>query len=112
MSKDEFKTKFKDALDKFVQSSKKAFGKAGNAVQDFSDKSVTRIEKKQFESKRDAQYTKLGKIVADALIENPSAKIDFSGEEILSMIEDIKTFSAEIKSREEVLSQDKKSESE
>ena len=111
MTKDEFKAKFKDGLDKFVNSSKKAFGKAGNAVQDFSDKSVIRIEKKQYESKRDALYEKLGKMVSDSLIENPSVEIDFKSDEIVSIIENIKNFSAEIKSREELLSQDKKTDS-
>ena len=52
MDKDEIKEKLQSGLDKFLDSSKKALGKAGNAVQDFSDKSVIRIEKHQFEVKR------------------------------------------------------------
>ena len=107
MTKEEFKAKFMDGFDKFVKSSKKAFGKAGSAVQDFSDKSVIRIEKKQYESKRDGLYEKLGKIVADSLIENPSAAIDFSSQEIVSIIEDVKKYTDEIKNREDLLSKEK-----
>ena len=44
-------TKGKEILDSGNLASKKAFGVAGEAVQDFSDKSVTTIEKKQLEAK-------------------------------------------------------------
>lgn len=112
MTKDEFKSKFKDGFEKFVKGSKKAFGKAGNAVQDFSDKSVIRIEKKQFESKRKDQYEKLGKLVFDAFSADAKSKVSVSDDGVPSIMEEIKRLSEEIKSREDALdSGEKKSSS-
>ena len=53
----------KTAFDKGMEASKTALNKASNAVQDFSDKSVVRIEKHQFETKKEEQLLALGKKV-------------------------------------------------
>ena len=45
----------KTAFDKGMEASKTAFNKASSAVQDFSDKSVVRIEKHQFETKKEEE---------------------------------------------------------
>ncbi len=103
MTKEEFKDKFRDGLDKFLKSSKEAFGKAGSAVQDFSDKSVIRIEKKQFESKRNGRYEELGRMIAEKLIEDPKAKVDTEGAEVVRIIEDVKKLNAEIRQRSDAL---------
>lgn len=108
MTKDEFKSKFKDGFERFVKGSKKAFGKAGNAVQDFSDKSVIRIEKKQFESKRKDQYEKLGELVFGAFSADPKAKVSVSDDGVPSIMEEIKRLSEEIRKREDVLSSESK----
>ena len=44
MTGEEFGKKVKDGLEKFVKSSKDVFGKAGEAVQNLSDKSVVRMQ--------------------------------------------------------------------
>ena len=109
MDKEEFKTKFKEGMDKVVSSSKKALGKAGMAVQGFSDKSVTLIEKKQLESKRDGEVKKLGALAAKCFL---SGETSFSadGEEVSSILEEIKRIDSEIKSREESLKAEQKNE--
>ena len=56
-------TASKTAFDKGMEASKTAFNKASSAVQDFSDKSVVRIEKHQFETKKEEQLLALGKKV-------------------------------------------------
>ena len=103
MTGEEFGKKVKDGLEKFVKSSKDVFGKAGEAVQNFSDKSVVRIEKMQFESKREEQYAKLGKLVADSLEKNPDATPDFSGAEIASILSEITRMTHEIEERKSIL---------
>ena len=100
---EEFGKKVKDGLEKFVKSSKDVFGKAGEAVQNFSDKSVVRIEKMQFESKREEQYAKLGKLVADSLEKNPDATPDFTGGEIPTILSEIIRMTKEIEVRKLVL---------
>ncbi len=60
MDKNELGEKIKGFLAKGTQASKKALEKAGNTVQDFSDKSVTKIEIKQLKGKIDSLYQKIG----------------------------------------------------
>ena len=50
-----FVDKMKDFFDKSVEASKSAFEKAGDAVQDFGDKSVAKIEIKKLEAKLEKQ---------------------------------------------------------
>lgn len=112
MEKEEFKEKVKGGFDKFVLNTKKAFGKAGNAVQDFSDKSVIRIEKKQFESKRATQYEKLGEYVANIFISGEKNSVSSDEEFVVSALSEIKKFNEEIKNREESLAAEAKKSSE
>lgn len=60
MANDDFETKLKDAFSKGASASKKAFQKAGDAVQKFSDKSVIKIERQQLVNKRAKLYKELG----------------------------------------------------
>ena len=108
MEKEEFKEKMKGGFDKFVLSTKKAFGKAGSAVQDFSDKSVIRIEKKQFESKRDAQYEKLGAYVAGIFLAGERTTVSKDEETVAAALAEIIKFNEEIKNREESLAAEAK----
>lgn len=61
--------KLRDILEKGAKVSKAAFEKAGDAVQEFSDKSVVRLERKQLENRRDTKYTELGRAVAVSFME-------------------------------------------
>ncbi|MGP1565526.1 MAG: hypothetical protein ACTTHU_08890 [Treponema sp.] len=103
MDKNEFKEKVRDGMDKFIESSKKVLGAAGNAVQDFSDKSVVRIEKSQFESKLHEQYRKFGEYAADILIADSSASINTSDSKVSEFLAEINNISKEIELRSNLL---------
>lgn len=103
MNKEEFKEKLKKGVDKVVNSSKKAIGKAGVAMQDFSDKSVIKIEKHQLESKRDVEYAKLGKIVANKFENDLSLSINGEEPEVSEIIKTINNFNKEIELKEKAL---------
>ena len=107
MDKDEMKEKLKSGMGKFVESSKKALSQAGSAVQDFSDKSVIRIEKKQLESKRDEQYKKLGELAAERFAADASATLGGSEEAVIAIVEELKGLKEEIEAREAKLSAEK-----
>ncbi len=56
----DFFDRMKTCIDKGVDVSKDMFSKAGSAIQDFGDKSVTRIELHQLESKAKQEFASLG----------------------------------------------------
>ena len=63
-----FMDKVKDFMDKGVEVSKSALSKAGEAVQDFGDKSVTKIEIKKLENKLEKLICELGSYVFDKFL--------------------------------------------
>jgi len=93
----------KTALDKGAEVSKKALDKAGTAVQDFSDKSVVRIEKRQFEAKRDELYKNLGKLIAEAVNGGQRSTFAAADADISASAAEIKHLDEEIRRREAVL---------
>ncbi|MCK9171389.1 MAG: hypothetical protein M0P01_13330 [Treponema sp.] len=95
----------KNALDKGVEVSKKALDKAGAAVQDFSDKSVVRIEKHQFETKREEKIKDLGKLVADKIIGEKQVSVSAEDSDVSALISGIKHLNDEITKREAVLAE-------
>lgn len=107
MDKDEIKEKLQSGLDKFLDSSKKALGKAGNAVQDFSDKSVIRIEKHQFEVKKDDQIKKLGNLALERFLNDSSATLSAGEDAVVSILEEIRKLNDDIALREGKLKAEK-----
>lgn len=99
MDTDEMKTKLKNFISKSSDVTKSAFSKASNAVQKFSDKSVLKIEIKQMESKKEKLFTKIGKHLSSVL-SNENVDLmnlqNSNDEKITTLIEEIKTFQAEI----------------
>ena len=99
MDTDEMKTKLKKFISKSSDVTKSAFSKASNAVQKFSDKSVLKIEIKQMESKKEKLFTKIGKHLSSVL-SNENVDLmnlqNSNDEKITTLIEEIKTFQAEI----------------
>ncbi|MBR7063554.1 MAG: hypothetical protein IKI31_00100 [Treponema sp.] len=91
----------KNALDKGMEASKDALNKAGNVVQDFSDKSVVRIERKQFESKKNEVLLKLGEVAFQKLSSGQSVSSEL--EEVSSFLTQIKSFNEEIEKRDALL---------
>lgn len=99
MDTDEMKTKLKNFISKSSDVTKSAFSKASNAVQKFSDKSVLKIEIKQMESKKEKLFTKIGKHLSSILANENVDLLNLQNsndEKITTLIEEIKTFQAEI----------------
>ena len=96
-----FMDKVKKVFDRGIVASKKALGVAGDAVQDFSDKSVLRIEKMQLESKLKKQYELLGEYASDTFAKKNS--IAASDTKVSAILKEIKRIKAEIKARETAL---------
>lgn len=64
MSNSNIEDKLKTVISKSAEVSKDVFKKTGDAVQNFSDKSVLKFEIKQLTSKRQKLYTDLGKKIS------------------------------------------------
>lgn len=75
MKGENLESKVKDAISKGAKASKEAFEKAGNKIQDFTDKSFLKIEIHQLETKRDCKYEELGLKISELLLKG--MKIDF-----------------------------------
>lgn len=68
MNSEEIGKKLKDIFSKGAEASKNAFEKAGEAVQDFSDRSVVKIERQKLISKRNKLYEEEGEILSTLLL--------------------------------------------
>lgn len=102
----EFMTKAKELFDRGIKASKKAFSSAGEAVQDFSDKSVTQIEKKQLEAKVKKEYTALGELAAKTLAKK-GAVVSASDEKVAAILKELARLNKEIKVRDQALADSK-----
>jgi len=104
MDTDEIGQKLKDFFTKGAQASKEAFEKAGDKVQEFSDKSVVRLEKKQLEGKLDNKYAEIGKKVSQIL---DNAALNFmhveDQEAIQKLQSEVESLLQEIKAKEDLL---------
>ncbi|NLC92954.1 MAG: hypothetical protein GX677_05765 [Treponema sp.] len=98
MEKNEFGNKVADLFSKGAKASKDAFEKAGDAVQDFTDKSITKIENKKIESKINNKYEELGKIVS---FELESKDFNSFSEESITKIQEIQKEITSLKSSKE-----------
>ena len=105
MDMEEFGNKVKELFNRGTQASKEALEKAGDKVQDFTDKSVTKIEIHRLETKRDCKYEEMGLKLSQMLLEGASITCENANDiKILNDIqEEIKTLSDEIKNKESEL---------
>ncbi len=95
--------KVKEYLDKGMEVSKEALSKAGDAVQDFSDKSVTRIEARQLASRRDKEFRSLGQAVCQLFRDDPATRLAADDSRISGILQEIQRLDKEIERREESL---------
>ena len=95
----------KTAFDKGMEASKSAITKASSAVQDFSDKSVVRIEKHQFETKKEEQLLALGKKVFEKFSADSAASIHGGDADIAPIVAEVKHCDEEIAKRDTALAQ-------
>ena len=110
MDKEEFKEKFKFGMEKVVESSKKALAQAGSAVQDFSDKSVIRIEIHQLESKRDEQVKLLGDLAMSRFLAEGTQTLSSDEEAVSAILEEVKKLDKDIAEHNEKLKAEKREE--
>jgi hypothetical protein len=105
MNIDEIGNKVKDLFSRGTQASKAALEKAGDKVQDFTDKSVLKLEIHKLESKRDCKYEEMGLKLSQMLLQGASITCENPEDiKILNDIqEEIKTLSDEIKNKESEL---------
>ena len=96
-----FMDKVKDFMDKGVEVSKTALTKAGEAVQDFSEKSVIRIDIKKLESKLEKLINELGSYVFDKFNSENADSVYASEEKIASIIKNINEVKNQIDSKTE-----------
>lgn len=105
MDTEELGKKVKQLFSKGAEASKEVFEKAGDKVQDFTDKSVTKIEKKQLENKLEAKYAELGKRISSII--DTKDKITINDEEISgdakNIQKEIKELLKQIKEKEALL---------
>lgn len=105
MDTEELGKKVKQLFSKGAEASKEVFEKAGDRVQDFTDKSVTKIEKKQLENKLEAKYAELGKRISSII--DAKDKITINDEEISgdakNIQKEIKELLKQIKEKEALL---------
>ena len=105
MNMDEIGNKVKDLFSRGTKASKEALEKAGDKVQDFTDKSVTKIEIHKLETKRDCKYEEMGLKLSQMLLEGASITCDNVEDiKILNGLqEEIKSLSEQIKNKEQEL---------
>lgn len=107
--KKSFKERFLSFLDRGVESSKNAFHKAGSKINDFSDKSVLRIDIARLNSKLEKLYEELGKLSFEKRELSKKSASDVKEfenfytqiEEILKEIESKKNSISEIKEKKD-----------
>ncbi len=85
-----FKEDVMKYVEKGVSVSKEALTKAGSAVSKFSDESIIRIEKKQFETQYKKSLQELGKMVYECFDKNKEIKVDTNMETICNKIKELK----------------------
>ena len=98
-----FVDKVKDFMDKGVEVSKTALTKAGEVVQDFSEKSVIRIDIKKLESKLEKLINELGSYVFDKFNFENAESVYASDEKVASIIKNINEVKSQIASKTEEL---------
>ncbi len=105
MNVEELSKKVKSVFSKGVETSKEAFEKAGDKVQNFTDKSVTKIEIHKLETKRDCKYEEMGLKISQMLLEGASITCSNADDiRILNDLqEEIKKIDQEIKNKENEL---------
>lgn len=99
----DFVESVKKFFGKSAQASKNAAVKAGTAIQNFSDKSVVKIEIKQFENKKKNCYSELGKYVADSFMVQEKKTLKSTDEEVKKILAEINKCDEEIKKRQNAL---------
>ena len=105
MTIEEIGSKVKELFSRGTEVSKEALAKAGDKVQDFTDKSVTKIEIHKLETKRDCKYEEMGLKLSQMLLQGASITCENVEDiKILNDIqEEIKKLGEQIREKESEL---------
>lgn len=105
MDKTEIESKVKEIFERGAKASKSAFEKAGTKVQDFSDKSVVKIDIKKLQAKQTEKYKEIGELISKML--EDGAEIQFENQEkkelLMKIQAEIQDISNQIKEKQEKL---------
>lgn len=101
-----FMANVKNLFDKGINASKKALGVAGDAVHDFSDKSVLRIERKQLESKLKKQYELLGEYACNFYEGKRTSSLSSKDSKVAEILLEVNRIKKEIVVRDEALGEE------
>lgn len=102
--------KMMEVLGKGLDASKKALYKAGDAVQDFSDRNVIKLEKRQLAAKRAKVCESLGEKVAVMIIEQKKTEIPSDDSAVAGCITQIEEIDKDIAYHEYILKNPEKKE--
>lgn len=99
----DFVEKAKEIFGKSAEVSKKAVSKAGNAIQEFSDKTVLKVDINKLESKKKDQLAEFGSYVISVMKEQDlESRFD---EKALEYIKEIENISRDIQDKEKALAE-------
>jgi len=107
-NKESFGKKILECLDKGVVVSKKGLKNAGNAIGEFGDKSVLKIELSQLNTKLDKLYLELGKAVDNQFITDSACSVTKDSECIKNIVEKIEKIKINIEKHENDIKNEKK----
>ena len=88
MESKDLESKFKEIGKKVAEVSKSAFDKASDKVQDFTDKSILKIDIKKLQTKKDELYKNFGEKVSNLLFDGTLKELVIENQEILNNIEE------------------------
>ncbi len=95
-----FKQKFLSMISRTVKVSRKGLKSAGQAISDFGDKSVLKIENTQFLSRIEKKYIELVSYVYVALTSKKSVDISLKNSDIKNLVSEIDKYFSQVSQNE------------
>ena len=103
----DLETKFKEIGKKVAEVSKSAFDKASDKVQDFTDKSILKIDIKKLQSKKDELYKTFGerisKLLCDGTLKEFAIESQEEKEKLISIQNEILDLEKQIQQKQSEL---------
>lgn len=107
MESKDLETKFKEIGKKVAEVSKSAFDKASDKVQDFTDKSILKIDIKKLQSKKDELYKNFGerisKLLCDGTLKEFAIESQEEKEKLISIQNEILDLEKQIQQKQSEL---------
>lgn len=104
MESKDLETKFKEIGKKVAEVSKSAFDKASDKVQDFTDKSILKIDIKKLQSKKDELYKNFGERISKLLCDGSLKELEIENQEekenLLSIQNEIEELEKQIQQKQ------------